>query len=136
MMTNPKLIRSLEQELDETNTTIDKIAEALRVERVKQRSLEETISLLTGKPMPDLHHGNVVGSVSIKDQMLQLLTINTTGLRASEIVGLLGQNGRTTSAASVSSQLTMMKKNKLVVNRNAKWFVTPPKMPEPKPTSD
>lgn len=136
MMTNPKLIRSLEQELDETKTTIDKIAEALRVERVKQRSLEETISLLTGKPMPDRHRGNVVGSVSIKDQMLQLLTRNTTGLRVGEIVGLLGQNGRTTSAASVSSQLTMMKKNKLVVNRNAKWFVTPPKMPEPKPTSD
>ena len=91
---------------------------------------------MTGKPMPDRYHGNVVGSVSIKDQMLQLLTRNTTGLRVSEIVGLLGQNGRTTSAASVSSQLTMMKKNKLVVNRNAKWFVTPPKMPEPKPTSD
>ena len=123
MITNPA-IDVLQRELEETNRHISEMTEALKAAKAKHKSLEDALTLLTGQPALS-HTSRSTGESgpTLKDQILDLLATDRMGLAPAEIARLLTEKGRETGNTTVSSTLSRMKKEGVVVKHGGKWFL-------------
>ncbi len=123
MITNPA-IDVLQRELDGTSHQIDELADSLRAAKAKQKSLEDALSVLRGHPVSSQTSRTTPnGGPTLKRQILDLLTPDGMGLSPAEIADLLTKNGRETGNTSVSSTLSRMRNDGVVVKRGRKWFL-------------
>lgn len=113
----------LQREMEENGCLIEKTAETLKFAKAKQKSLEEALEVLTGQPIITPESGP-----TLKEQILELLTPDGMGLAPVEIAAQLTESGRETGNTTVSSTLSRMKKEGVVVKRGGKWFL--PSNPE------
>lgn len=122
MITNPA-IDVLQRELEETDRHIADLSESLKSARAKQKSLGEALSVLTGQPSAALTVKAADGGPTLKEHISALLTPDGMGLSPAEIAALLTENGRETGNTTVSSTLSRMKRDGVVVKRGGKWFL-------------
>jgi hypothetical protein len=123
MITNPA-IDVLQRELEETDRQISEMAEALKASKAKHKSLADALAVLTGQPaLSHASRSTVDSSPTLKEQILDLLAPDGMGLAPAEIAHLLTENGRETGNTTVSSTLSRMKKEGVVVKRGGKWFL-------------
>ena len=123
MISNPA-IDVLQRELEETDRHISDMAEALKSAKAKQKSLADALAVLTGQPAsPHTSRSTGDSGPTLKEQILDFLAPDGMGLSPSEIASLLTENGRETGNTTVSSTLSRMKKEGIVVKRGGKWFL-------------
>lgn len=114
----------LQRELEETDRQISQMTEALKAARVKHKSLGDALSVLTGQPeLPHTSRSISDNGPTLENQILALLAPDGMGLSPAEIANLLTENGRETGNTTVSSTLSRMKKEGIVVKRGGKWFL-------------
>ena len=123
MITNPA-IDVLQRELEETDRHISEMTEALKAAKAKHKSLGDALAVLTGQPaLSHTPRSTSDSGPTLKEQILDLLAPDGMGLAPAEIANLLTENGRETGNTTVSSTLSRMKKDGVVVKRGGKWFL-------------
>jgi hypothetical protein len=95
--------------------------EQIRVMRVRIRDLESAINVLEGQPAQSLPTGRVTGE--FKSSILtKLQNLGAVGSSPKELAEAFISEGRITSDASVSSTLSRLKGESVVINRHGRWF--------------
>ncbi|MBC6439223.1 MAG: hypothetical protein GDA49_02165 [Rhodospirillales bacterium] len=124
MTTNPA-INVLQRERDDTDRQISDLTDALKSAKEKRESLVKALSVLTGQTVAASTSRNTSRKrPKLKEGILDLLSSDGAGLVPAEAARLLTENGRETKNTTVSSMLSLMKKEGIVIRRGGKWFLS------------